>query len=397
MSQDTKINIIFVDDEVHILDGLRRQFRNRRNDWNMRFAESGEAGLKLLEQSPADVVVSDMRMPGMSGVEFLRHVQIMCPQSVRIILSGQSDTRDLQHDLGAIHQFLDKPCDEARLSKAISRNSELSKRLDRSELRKVVAGIASLPVLPESHRKLLDALDDVRSDVNTVSRIVERDVGLTVKLLQMVNSAFFGLPHPVTRASHAIAMLGFKTVRFIALAGHVFDALVGPEDPEGQIQHLWDHSLELATSATVLARSNKVPNEVLEKARLSAMVSLIGRAVMIRTDPYRFGSAVWYSNDTGKRLDEAEQHVFGVEQQVIGAYLLGLWAFEDDVIDSVLHQADPEKCESISVNHALPYVHCARSHYQTTGLVETLEFKKEFIEKLGVTNVQPLTENMEAA
>ena len=60
--------ILFVDDETNILDGLRRMLRPLRQEWEMRFASSGEEALRLLEQEPCDVLVTDMRMPGMSGV-----------------------------------------------------------------------------------------------------------------------------------------------------------------------------------------------------------------------------------------------------------------------------------------------------------------------------------------
>jgi CheY-like chemotaxis protein len=71
--------ILFVDDESRILEGLQRMLRPQRQHWEMAFASSGEAALKLLEERPFDVIVSDMRMPVMDGAALLTHVRDRFP------------------------------------------------------------------------------------------------------------------------------------------------------------------------------------------------------------------------------------------------------------------------------------------------------------------------------
>jgi len=83
--------VLFVDDEQGILDGLRRMLRPLRHEWEMTFATGGEQGLAALAAHPFDVVVSDMRMPVMNGLEFLVHVRERYPAVVRIILSGYAE------------------------------------------------------------------------------------------------------------------------------------------------------------------------------------------------------------------------------------------------------------------------------------------------------------------
>jgi YesN/AraC family two-component response regulator len=83
-----KKRILFVDDEVNMLQGLRRMLNTMRHEWDMVFVESGQEALALLAQTPCDVIVSDMRMPGMDGVQLLTQVMERFPLTVRIILSG---------------------------------------------------------------------------------------------------------------------------------------------------------------------------------------------------------------------------------------------------------------------------------------------------------------------
>jgi YesN/AraC family two-component response regulator len=91
--------ILFVDDESRVLDGLRRMLYAQRQRWEMEFALGGEAALEACEKGAFDVVVSDMRMPGMDGATLLGHIRDRYPSSARVILSGFSEAaQDCRND-----------------------------------------------------------------------------------------------------------------------------------------------------------------------------------------------------------------------------------------------------------------------------------------------------------
>ena len=83
-----KPSVVFVDDDQRILDGLRRSLRTRRQEWDLHFCTSGRQALQQLADAPCDVVVSDMRMPGMDGAELLSHVSRVAPGALRVLLSA---------------------------------------------------------------------------------------------------------------------------------------------------------------------------------------------------------------------------------------------------------------------------------------------------------------------
>jgi prevent-host-death family protein len=168
-----QFSVLFVDDEPRILDGLRRQLRASRFDWDMRFVESGEAAIRAMNESPADVVVSDMRMPGMNGAQVLRRVQQSWPDALRVILSGQTDQAELLGDIGAVHQFLQKPCDPDAVRATVLRAQTVRMLLESRRLRKVSAGVVSLPLLASTHTMLGKALD-ADASLTAISEIVER-------------------------------------------------------------------------------------------------------------------------------------------------------------------------------------------------------------------------------
>jgi YesN/AraC family two-component response regulator len=105
----TSLHVLFVDDEQAILDGLRNSLRKERKRWEMTFALGGQQALEEMKKTPADVVITDMRMPGMDGAELLRHIQRDFPAAARIVLSGQAEREAIMRALPVTHQFL--PCE----------------------------------------------------------------------------------------------------------------------------------------------------------------------------------------------------------------------------------------------------------------------------------------------
>jgi DNA-binding NtrC family response regulator len=106
-----KTRVLFVDDDAQLLASLRRSLRGLRDEWDMEFAEGGQAALAILRDRPFDVVVSDMQMPRMSGAELLERVRSDYPSTIRIVLSGQCDEPTAQNLVEGRHRFLSKPCD----------------------------------------------------------------------------------------------------------------------------------------------------------------------------------------------------------------------------------------------------------------------------------------------
>jgi len=387
MTRDTKLNVLFVDDEKRILDGLRRQFRNRRGEWEMRFADSGESALRLLEEAPADIVVSDMRMPGVTGADLLREVRLRWPGTVRFILSGQTDQRELLEDIGAIHQYLQKPCEPEAIGRAVTRASELSGAIETEELRRVVAGVETLPVMSDTLRELCDALGDERTTVPEVAAIIERDVGLAAKIMQLVNSAFFGLARHVCSVNDAVVLIGLQNVRTLAVTTKVFVALSEEGDTGPSVDRVWRASVEIGRRASALARQAGASSETRELASVAGMMSLVGRGVLLQTMPERFDAAQKVAASEGVSLLEAEHREFGATQDAVGAYALGLWAFEDAVVESVARQSAPELSGVESAEHPLVYIHLARALGNGGPLAEKVAVSVDWVKRVGVSGL----------
>ena len=235
---NAKKRILFVDDEPAILAGLQNLLYKDRKRWDMVFALGSELALGEIRKAPFDIVVSDMRMPGVDGATLLNMVKDEFPATVRIMLSGHADREAIVRALPALHQLLSKPCDANTLRGAIERSLD-GVDVDRDSLiRKIVGGVDKLPTPPDIFFDLTRLMQSPTSSVNDVARVVTRDPGLSAKLLQLVNSAYFGTGQVTTSITQAVALLGTDRLRYIALTASVFSSPEGANSGGFSLQEM---------------------------------------------------------------------------------------------------------------------------------------------------------------
>jgi HD-like signal output (HDOD) protein len=392
-----RLSVVFVDDEQKILDGLRRLLRAQRERWDMRFAESGEAALAMLLERPAEILVADMRMPGMSGGQLLAQARDLYPQTVRMIFSGQTDQSDLLRELGCIHQYLQKPCDAEILCRAIERTFHLTRQLARPALRQVANRVTALPPRSSTYAMLVEALEKSQSNVSHIADLVCSDPALTVKLMQLVNSAFFGSPRRARNPREAVSLLGTKTIHAIVVAGRLFDFVNQPGHRHPLVDGLWDSSLAIGESAAKIARANGANDIVQGQARLAGLLSLIGRVILITATTETYAGLLQRNAAGSRGISAEELETYGATQEEVAAYALGLWAFSDELIEAVANQIQPSRLPEDNTNNLVAYLHLARSlHRQSVqGLDGGPAVDVPYITRRGLISLLP--EKMRAA
>ena len=127
--------VLFVDDEPNVLSGLRRMLHPMRRQWDMHFAQGGAEALEALAAAPFDIVVADMRMPGIDGAALLAEVSRTHPRIMRIVLSGQANREAVLRGVGAAHQYLSKPCDAEEIRRRLERLFALRDLLANDDLK----------------------------------------------------------------------------------------------------------------------------------------------------------------------------------------------------------------------------------------------------------------------
>ena len=336
----TKKHIVFVDDEPAVLSGLRRMLRPMRHDWEMTFADSGAEALTALERVTADIVVSDMRMPGMDGYELLSTIKSRHPDTVRFILSGQSEFETVVKSSGVAHQYISKPCDADQIQSAIDRALALRGRLDNAEVRRVVSETGDLPVLPQVYTALTNELKGHEPSMSVIGSLVAEDPALATKVLRLVNSSYFGLRTSVSSLDQAVTMLGLSAVSSLVLGLSVFAQWQDAGRAGVSMQGLWNRSIATATTADRIATSEGQPTPARNDAYLAGLLHAVGRLLLACHLP-RDWEEVRHQVLEGTPEQEAEREVFGATHVDVGAYILELWGLPPDVVEAVAFQGDP--------------------------------------------------------
>lgn len=331
--------VLFVDDEPNVLEGLRRLLRPHRNEWEMVFAGGGAEAIETMAKEAFDVVVTDMRMPKIDGAALLRHAQKQHSGVVRIVLSGHTEMEAALRAVPVAHQFLVKPCDPGRLREAIERACSLQNLLAREEVRNAVASVGSLPSAPKVHAAVTAALADPKVSLDSVAALVERDGAMTAKILQLVNSAFFGLPRRVATVRQAINLLGTNMLKNLVLSVEVFNTQGTNKALVRKVEDLQRHSLMIGTLAMrMLSESGRVMGE---DAYMAGLLHDIGTLVFASQLSSEHDKVIAEATATGISLQQAELAHFGASHAEVGGYLLGVWGLPYPIVEAVANHHEP--------------------------------------------------------
>ena len=199
--------------------------------------------------------------------------------------------------------------------------------------------LQNIPSLPMCVIQLIKTIEDDRTSAGDVAAVLEKDIGLAAKALRLANSPLYGLRSQVSSVSHAVSMLGFKTVKEIAFAASLFDMF--DSDRSRNPKALWRHSICCALSSRVLAR--QLPLEDPEGIFAAALVHDVGKLITLQSVPHSFRQVVERSDAEGLPFREAERLILGTDHTFIGAGVCEQWQLPPLFAICARHHHDPQE------------------------------------------------------
>ena len=360
------LRTILVDDEPNVLRSIRRMRHSLRQEWDMKFLESGPEALDLLAKEPFDVIVSDMRMPQMDGAQLLTEIKNLYPHMVRIILSGHSDRQMILKSVQSAHQFLSKPSDADTLKTTVSRTYALKNLLAEESLKTIVSNVNSLPSLPTLYAEIMNELQSSDPSIQKIGQIISKDLGMATKVLHLVNSAFFGIPRHIENPEQAVSLLGIDTINALVLTVEVFSKFDQAKIDTFNIEKLWDHSIITGELAKQIAKSEEIDKQSIDDAYMAGLLHDIGKLVLVENFSEKYKEVMHLVTKENTALFEAEKQVLMASHAEVGAYLLGLWGFPNSIIEALAFHHNPRQCPMQSCS-PLVAVHVADALVNENG------------------------------
>ncbi len=382
------MRVLFVDDEPNILSGLRRILRPLRNEWQMEFCGSGQDALEALENGECDVVVSDMKMPGMDGAQFLSAIRDRHPDSIRIALSGETDSTMIYRCVQHAHQYLAKPCDAEILMGTVRRAFSLRELVQDEELKKVISNMTSLPSLPQAYTAIMEELQSDDCSLDRIGKIVESDVAMSAKVLQIVNSAFFGLVRHVSSPSEAAMYLGVDVIKSLVLTTGIFSQFDSSQVSASSLASIWNHSMRVGAVAKQIMMQASSDKLLADYAMMGGLLSNVGKLVVAANFPDKFVEIQKRLEAGDSAETDIEKSVVGHSHADIGAYLLCVWGLPNPVIECVAYHHMPSECVETG------FVPVAAVHI-ATAIVDAGEsddlpgLDVDYVERLNLTEKVP--------
>ena len=346
-----KKQILFVDDDEKLLAGLKRGLRPMRDVWDIRFASNAEDAMDYFTEGAIDIVIADVKMPKIDGVTFLKDVKEKYPQTLRVVLSGESGDEMGHKALEVANQCLAKPCGVEDLKGIINEMLTTQARLGNGILKDAMTRLDALPSIPQQYWDLKDAIDDPNSSMEGISDVISKDMAMAAKILQLANSAFFGFSvERITSLSRAITMLGLDLVSQLTMVAHVFAAFDEKTCPRFSIEDLWNHSMRVSYIARQICMEEKAPRDVVEASLLGGLLHDIGKLVLATCVAEDYNTFLEGLGEPGSVSIEKELHgeqkVFGTTHPDVGAYMVGVWGLPHEIVTAVACHHSPGECIS---------------------------------------------------
>ena len=392
MNEPNKKRILFVDDEPMVLKGLQRTLRKMRKEWEMAFISSGKEALEILRQQPMEVIVSDLKMPEMDGMQLLTEVKAKYPHIVRIILSGHLEHEMTLRSVQYAHQNLAKPCDAEILKQTLAKLFALRDILADESLKKIVSQIESLPSLPSIYSEIIEEMQSEDPSIKKISDIIGQDLSMTAKILQVVNSVFFGLSRKISNPQEAVVLLGLETIKALVLSVKIFAEFSKKKFAWFNIDALFNHSMAVSSYAKAIIKNEKLGQDLINFSLMAGLLHDLGKLILATNFEEPYQQILEAGKASDKHLWELEYEAFGTSHAEIGAYLMGLWSLETPIIEAIAFHHGPGKSMSENMG-LLTAVHVGNAiehngHSTTNGNSELL-CDTAYLDTLGVANRIP--------
>ena len=236
-----------------------------------------------------------------------------------------------------------------------------------AELKRALSKFKDLPTLPDVVARVMQIVSNPLTTADDLNKVISIDQALTFKVLRLANSAYYGFPKEITSITQSVTILGFNTIRNLALSVSVHKMLFADRE-KGLFSYreFWKHGVAVGVCTRVLARRVGYKSE--ENAFTTGLLHDIGKSLLDKVDHEGFMQAIEKSKETGKPLWQVEREIFGLDHAALGEYMGEMWNLPLELRVAIGHQHEPAQGLAKVADPLVAAVHAANQICRQRGL-----------------------------
>ena len=341
------------------------------------------AALDLLEAEPFDAVAADLLLPDDGATTLLTTLQARFPRVIRLIIADDPTPAVFAQAAHLAHSLLPRPCDAGTIYETLLDAVATLRRMRDPALAAAVAGILALPESPAMRRELLGLIADDEIDIERLEEGLSRNPAIVAKIMQIANSAYFGMRGTVGSVGEAVSLLGLDTVRGIITAARIFDTLPTRAAGNFPLQELWQHSVATAVMVRRVAWHVRASAAVNRAAFTAALLHDVGKLVMLITHGEAYATLVRRREPAARPLWLEEERVFAHHHGNAGALLLELWGLPPAIIEAVaLHHTPHRTRDGAATPLTLVHIANALAHGEASNNFREAQLDHNYLQRL---------------
>jgi HD-like signal output (HDOD) protein len=390
---NTTPKILFVAYEQYILKSLQQLLQDE--NWDCHFVSSTREALNFLQTEPVDLVVSDVMMPDMDGIQLVSEIRKLYPSIIRMLLTSYAKQKNIIEALakGYTQQIIPKPWFDQELKEIIrsALRQSVQQKKQSPEFQILINSIQLLPSLPESYSNVRSCIVGDEIDIEKMADYISQDVAISSALLRWANSALFGQRFQVNTIKKAIIVLGTDIVKNLVLSESINQTIARkvPAVKGFDSAKFEKHSMATAIIARLLIKSLHCTDlNRHDRAFIAGLLHDMGKLVAASFFSDQFAKAIALAKKRKCPLIEAEMETYGTQHAELGGFLAKWWALPPFIVNTICwhHQpqstpVDQDNIFAAHVANLLSY----QFHYGSNGDTLPREIAEEYQDKFYLT------------